>query len=78
VDFYASSLDGFDIILGTHWVRTLGSSLWDIYTLTMAFWSSDHQVLWHGILASQPHSHSVVGTDLMKMLLSALKGVFAK
>jgi hypothetical protein len=45
----------------------------------MAFWSSDHQMLWHGILPiSQPHSHGVVGTDLMTMLLSAFKDAFAK
>jgi hypothetical protein len=77
-DFYALSLDGFDIILGTQWLRTLGTILLDFHTLTMVFWRSNHQVLWHGIPAtSQPHAHSVVGIDLMTML-SALKDVFDK
>jgi hypothetical protein len=78
-DFYALSLDGFDIILGTQWLHTLGPILWDFHTLTMAFWRSNHQVLWQAIPAtSQLHAHSVVGIDLMTLFLSAFKDVFDK
>jgi hypothetical protein len=40
VDCYALPLGGFDVILGTQWLRTLGPILWDFLSLTMSFWLS--------------------------------------
>jgi hypothetical protein len=37
VNFYALPLDGFDIVLGVQWLRTLGPILWDFDDLKMMF-----------------------------------------
>ena len=37
-DFYALSLAGYDVVLGTQWLATLGPILWDFGALTMSFW----------------------------------------
>jgi hypothetical protein len=34
---YALSLEGFDVILGVQWLKSLGPIVWDFTTLTMAF-----------------------------------------
>jgi len=36
-DFYLFSLGGYDVILGVHWLQTLGPTLWDFSKLTMEF-----------------------------------------
>jgi hypothetical protein len=36
---YILPLDGFDVVLGVQWLRTLGPILWDFEKLTMTFWS---------------------------------------
>lgn len=43
-DFFALPLAGYDVVLGTQWLASLGSILRDFSTLTMSFWHSDHQV----------------------------------
>ena len=35
--FYVLSLAGYDVILGTQWLATLGLILWDFGALTMSF-----------------------------------------
>lgn len=46
---FAISLGGFDLMLGVHWLRSLGPILWNFEALTMTFWHADHQVKWRGI-----------------------------
>jgi hypothetical protein len=36
-DFYLLSLGGYDVVLGRHWLQTLGPILWDFSKLTMEF-----------------------------------------
>ena len=36
-DFYLLSLEGYDIVLGTQWLQTLGPILWDFAKLQMKF-----------------------------------------
>ena len=36
-DFYGLPLAGYDVILGTHWLASLGPILWDFDALTMSF-----------------------------------------
>jgi len=36
-DSYALPLAGYDVILGTHWLASLGPILWDFDALTMSF-----------------------------------------
>ena len=43
-DFYTFPLAGYDVVLGTQWLATLGTILWDFGSLTMSFWHGDHQV----------------------------------
>jgi hypothetical protein len=44
VDFFTQPLTGYDVVLGTLWLASLGPILWDFGALTMSFWRSDHQV----------------------------------
>ncbi|KAL5814797.1 hypothetical protein ACOSQ3_025588 [Xanthoceras sorbifolium] len=37
VDFYLLQLEGYDIVLGVQWLRTLGQILWDFTKLQMRF-----------------------------------------
>jgi hypothetical protein len=36
-NFYVLPLDGFDVVLGVQWLRTLGPVLWDFDDLKMTF-----------------------------------------
>lgn len=40
-DFFALPLAGYDIILGTQWLASLGPIHWDFGTPTMSFWCHD-------------------------------------
>lgn len=42
VDCYALQLEGFDVVLGVQWLRTLGPIVWDFDHLTMSFWWHEH------------------------------------
>jgi hypothetical protein len=48
INLYSLPLDGFDIVLGVQWLRTLGPILWDFDSLFITFWRKDHQVTWKG------------------------------
>jgi hypothetical protein len=43
-DFFVLPLSGYDIVLGTDWLATLGPILWDFGRLTMSFWRHGHRV----------------------------------
>uniref|UniRef100_A0A2N9EXV4 RNA-directed DNA polymerase n=1 Tax=Fagus sylvatica TaxID=28930 RepID=A0A2N9EXV4_FAGSY len=49
VDFYILPLEGYDMVLGTHWLRTLGEIVWDFSKLTMRFTSNGEDVVLRGI-----------------------------
>jgi len=49
IDCYALALDGFDVVLGVQWLKTLGPITWDFSNLSMAFWHNGCSILWHGI-----------------------------
>lgn len=48
IDLYTIPLEGYDMVLGCDWLRTLGPMLWDFDRLTMMFWRHDHRVMWVG------------------------------
>lgn len=48
-DFHLLPLKGFDIILGIHWLQTLGPILWDFEKLQMSFNYSGQKLLLHGL-----------------------------
>jgi hypothetical protein len=37
INMYVLPLDGFDIVLGVQWLRTLGPIMWNFSDLTMSF-----------------------------------------
>ncbi|EEC80348.1 hypothetical protein OsI_22431 [Oryza sativa Indica Group] len=53
IDCYVIPLEGYDVVLGVQWLRTLGPILWDFDKLTMSFWRDDHQ-------RSLPQDHIIV------------------
>lgn len=80
IDCHATPLDGFDLVLGVQWLRTLGPILWDFEHLTMSFWKKDHQVIWHSINMSEGplQVHSCATDDHMAILLEGFKALFDK
>ncbi|WVZ83703.1 hypothetical protein U9M48_030824 [Paspalum notatum var. saurae] len=48
-DLFVLPLAGYDVVLGTQWLASLGPVLWDFGCLTMEFWRSDHKVQWRGL-----------------------------
>jgi hypothetical protein len=48
IDLFVILLDGYDVVLGVHWLRTLGPILWDFVRARMSYWRVDHRVVWQG------------------------------
>jgi hypothetical protein len=48
-DFFALPLAGYDVVLGTRWLASLGPILWDFSTLRMAFTHEGRPVFWQGL-----------------------------
>lgn len=44
ITLYVVPLEGYDLVLGVQWLRTLGPVLWDFKHLSMSFWRDDHHV----------------------------------
>ena len=80
IDCHAIMLDGFDIILGVHWLRTLGPILWDFELLTMSFWHGSTHVTWRSInkVTGSLQLQAVGTDDLLSVLLEEFADVFAK
>lgn len=77
VDCYALPLQGFDIILGVHWLKTLGPIIWDFEALIMAFWRDDCAVRWTGIGGSPFHLRTLVtSSQLIDALLADYTDIF--
>ena len=51
-DLYVLPLEGYDLILGCNWLRSLGPVVWDLSKLSMMFWRHDHKVHWTGVNVS--------------------------
>ncbi|KAK0576161.1 hypothetical protein LWI29_013005 [Acer saccharum] len=68
-DFYLLPLEGYDIVLGTQWLRTLGPILWDFAKLQMKFKVAEAEVILQG--ESCP-ADQIVGE--LKFIKEARKG----
>jgi hypothetical protein len=79
IDLYVIPLDGYDMVLDVHWLRTLGPILWDFDRARLSCWRDDHQVVWQGIprRRSKAAVHSLSSTDLMPLLVQEFDEVFA-
>ncbi|XP_016467122.2 uncharacterized protein LOC107789765 [Nicotiana tabacum] len=51
-DFYLLPLEGYDVVLGTQWLRMLGPIVWDFCRLEMRFQIDDKETLLWGIKKS--------------------------
>ena len=69
-DFYGLPLAGYDVILGTQWLATLGPVLWDFGVLTMSFWRGGRQLRWSGTASiAGPTVQSYIATDFLSAIL---------
>jgi hypothetical protein len=79
IDCYALALDGFDVVLGAQWLKTLGPITWDFEALSMSFWYKGRALLWHAIGASSVSLAMLTATrDLMDALLQDYADIFAE
>lgn len=77
ITMYAIPLDGFYIVLGVQWLKTLGPILWDFDDLTMTFWLAGRRIQWQGL--SPAHSMQALvhtGHELLWPLLDEFQGLF--
>ena len=49
INFHVLALRGYDAVLGTQWLNTLGEIQWNFKLLTMCFWYKDKQILLQGL-----------------------------
>jgi hypothetical protein len=73
-------LGGFDVVLGTRFLKTLGPILWDFNTQWMSFWHLDHRVEWTGLGSpgGPAQLHACDSKDLLSSLLATFSDVFAE
>jgi hypothetical protein len=77
-DFHALPLAGYDVILGTRWLATLGPILWDFSSLRMAFWHGNHHVCWQGLAGPSSPGLAVCDfTILLQAVLEEFVAIFA-
>jgi hypothetical protein len=79
-DLFVLSLAGYDVVLGTQWLATLGPILWDFSAYTMMFQRRERQVCWHGVAGPDaPRLHATTtSATLLDELLDSLSDVFAE
>ncbi|XP_028113652.1 uncharacterized protein LOC114311688 [Camellia sinensis] len=54
VDFYLLPLEGYELVLGTQWLQTLGPILWDFSKLQMQFELGEKKVFLQGLSNPSP------------------------
>ncbi|KAJ4964981.1 hypothetical protein NE237_016830 [Protea cynaroides] len=64
VDFYLLPLEGYDVVLGTEWLSTLGPIVWDFSKLQMSFHVEGKEVALHGL--SIPENKVVSNLQLQR------------
>jgi hypothetical protein len=78
-DFYALPLTGYDVVLGTRCLVTLGPILWDFNTLRMEFWHQDHRVCWQGLAGpARPQLAKLDVHGLLEAVLDEFTSIFAE
>jgi hypothetical protein len=79
LDFFVIPLTGYEMVLGVHWLRTLGPILWDFGRVHMSCWRDDHRVVWQGVPTrhTMPTVQAAVTKVLMEALLDEFVDVFS-
>ena len=78
---FALSLDGFDLVLGVKWLKTLGAVSFDFGVPWMAFWRDGRPICWHDIGAKQQTAMGAAAAtteDLIAVLLSEFADIFTE
>lgn len=85
VDCYSIPLDGYDMVLGIKFLRTLGPILWDFDNLCLAFTRAGHRVFWRGISSTRYdvqstrlHAVQPDGLALLQNLLQEFDDLFVE
>lgn len=52
-------MGGYDIVLGAHWLGTLGPTLWDFADQSFSFGTGDNKVTWVSVDAPSPLTHVI-------------------
>jgi hypothetical protein len=77
MDCYTLPLEGFDVILGVQWLKSLGPIVWDFATLSMAFLRHGRSVCLQGCGGGHSALFSVSQhDDLLASLLNAYADIF--
>jgi hypothetical protein len=78
MDCYTLPLEGFDVILGVQWLKSLGPIAWDFVALSMAYLRQGCSVCLHGCDgASNTLYTATPRDDLLQSLLEAYADIFA-
>ena len=80
VDLFVMPLAGYDIVLGTDWMATLGQLVWDLVAGTVSFQHAGRAVRWSAVLAPGalgPYT-TTASDSLLEELLAQFDTVFAE
>ena len=76
---YTLPLDGFDVVLGVEWLRSLGPFICNFEKLTLSFWRHGHMVRWTGIGGSPPRCNALdMAHKLLDTLLLSFEDLFVE
>jgi hypothetical protein len=79
MDFFIIALEGYEVVPGCNWLRTLGPIIWNFDLLSMAFWCHDHRVKWMSQVAAPcPQALALSSDNLLQLLLSEFADVFTE
>lgn len=86
IDCYSIPIDGYDMVLGVTFLRTLRPILWDFDDFCMAFWREGRRVFWRGIsstrhdIQSTQRLHAIRNNEpaLLDCLLQLFDDIFAE
>ena len=86
IDCYSIPIDGYDMVIGVTFLRTLGPILWDFDDLCMAFSRGGRRVFWRGIGSTRHdvqstqrlHALRQDGPTLMERSLQSFEDLFAE
>ena len=73
-DLFVLPLAGYDVVLGTQWLASLGSILWDFRARTMTFKRHARDVCWHRMAG--PTAPDLCTTSASATLLDELLDSF--
>jgi hypothetical protein len=79
IDFLVIALEGYEVVLGCNWLRTLRPIVWDFSHLSMVFWWLDRWVKWTGLPPPpRPQVFALSTDNLLQLLLVEFTDVFAE